>query len=55
MAYDFTILKTNLEEKGYKVSVFSDKESAADYLNQQIDGKTVGMGGSVTLQELDVF
>ena len=55
MAYDFTILKTNLEEKGYKVSVFSDKESAAAYLNQEIDGKTVGMGGSVTLQELDVF
>ncbi len=55
MAYDFTLLKNNLEVKGYKVSVFSTKESAAEYLNREIDGKTVGMGGSVTLQELDIF
>ena len=53
--YDFKAVKENLEKKGYVVTVFDDKESAADYLNAQIDGKTVGFGGSVTIRELDLF
>lgn len=55
MTYDFTILKKNLEDKGYKVAVFDIKEEAAEYLNGQIDGKTVGFGGSVTLREMNLF
>ena len=53
--YDFTTVKANLEKKGYIVPVFDDKESAANYLNAQIDGKTVGFGGSVTIRDLDLF
>lgn len=53
--YDFTTVKANLEKKGYIVTVFDDKESAANYLNAQIDGKTVGFGGSVTIREMDLF
>jgi L-lactate utilization protein LutB len=48
-------LKKNLEALGYTVSVFETKEAAADYLDAQINGKTVGMGGSVTLRELDLY
>lgn len=55
MIYDFMNLKYNLENKGYKVSVFATKEAAAEYLDSQIDGKIVGFGGSVTLQEMDLF
>ena len=55
MTYDFTNLKKNLEDKGYKVSVFDTKESAAEYLDEQIDAKVVGFGGSVTLREMELF
>ena len=55
MKYDFTTLKTNLENKGYKVTSFDTKEEAAVYLDEQIDAKTVGFGGSVTLREMNLF
>ncbi len=55
MKYDFSALKSNLEAKGYVVSVFDTKEAAKDYLNTQIDGKTVGIGGSVTLREMELL
>lgn len=49
---DFTGIKTNLEKKGYAVSCFATKEEAAAYLNGQIDGKTVGIGGCISAQEM---
>ena len=55
LIYDFTKLKNNLESKGYKVSVFATKEAATEYLDSQIDEKIVGFGGSVTLQEMNLF
>ncbi len=55
MIYDFTNLKNNLQSKGYAVSVFATKEAATEYLDGQIDKKIVGFGGSVTLQEMDLF
>ena len=55
MKYDFTNIKANLEKKGYKVCVFDKKESAAEYLKSQINGKTVGFGGSVTLHEMNLY
>lgn len=55
MTFDFTTLKNNLENKGYKVAVFDTKEAAAQYMDGQIDGKTVGFGGSVTLREMNLF
>jgi len=54
-SYDFSVLKENLENKGYKVSVFENKEAATDYLNREIDNKTVGFGGSVTLHQMGLF
>lgn len=48
----FEELKKRLEDNGFAVSVFATGEEAAAYLNRQIDGVTVGMGGSMTLTEL---
>lgn len=48
----FENLKNQLEANGFAVSVFSTGEEAAAYLNREIDGRTVGMGGSMTLTEL---
>ena len=51
----FETLKKNLEERGYKVSCFETAAEAAEYMNKEIDGKTVGFGGSVTLDEMGLY
>ena len=48
----FEKLKEKLERNGFQVSVFATGEEAAAYLNREIDGITVGMGGSMTIAEL---
>ncbi|MCL2563668.1 MAG: lactate utilization protein [Oscillospiraceae bacterium] len=45
----------NLEKRGFKVSRFPDRETAAEYLLNDIGGKPVGIGGSVTVGELDIY
>ena len=45
----------SLEKNGYQVSVFSTLEEADRYLNQQIDSTTVGIGGSMTIEEMGSF
>lgn len=49
---DFTKVKENLEKRGFDVTCFATKEEAADYLADKLAGKTLGHGGSVTLQEM---
>ena len=44
-----------LRERGYAVKVFETKEAAADYLNEAIDGKTVGFGGSMSLEAMNLW
>lgn len=51
----FETVKKNLEERGYAVRVFSTGKEAADYLDAAIDGKSVGFGGSVTLDALGLY
>ena len=48
----FEKLKETLERNGFQVSVFATGEEAAAYLNREIDGITVGMGGSMTIADL---
>ena len=43
-----------LERRGYDVRTFSTAAEAAAYLDGQIDGKTVGIGGSMTVKQLGV-
>lgn len=52
---DITKLRTNLEERGFATSYFKTAQEAADYLDSQIDGVSVGIGGSVTVQELGLY
>ena len=49
---NFDHLREKLEKNGFTVSVFATGEEAAAYLNEQIDQRTVGMGGSMTLAQL---
>ena len=52
---DFTNVEKNLRAAGYAVSVFDTAAEAVAYLDGAIDGKTVGFGGSVTLQEMGLY
>lgn len=52
---DFSVVEKNLRDKGYTVTSFGTAAEAAEYLNRQIDGQTVGFGGSVTLQQMGLF
>ena len=52
---DFSTLSENLQAHGFAVSCFESKTDAAAYLNDAIDGKSVGFGGSITLEELGLY
>ena len=52
---DFTAVEQALRQGGYTVRVFDSGEAAADYLNGAIDGVSVGIGGSVTVQQLGLY
>ena len=49
------LLKNNFERHGFKTSFFDTKEAALDYLKDQISGKKVAIGGSVTAQEMGLY
>ncbi len=51
----FEKVKANLQKLGYKVSVFQTATECAEYLNREIDNKTVGFGGSVTLTQMGLY
>ena len=48
-------LRKNLEHKGYRTAYFETAAEAAAYLNDAIHQTTVGIGGSVTVQELGLY
>ena len=52
---DFANMEKSLRERGFQVKTFATGAEAADYLDGAVDGKTVGLGGSLTLQELGVY
>ena len=52
---DWTNLTKNLEQRGFTPRVFATKEEAADYLDSQIDGVSVSFGGSMTVQEMELY
>ena len=49
------ILINNLKELGYDTHYFENRDDAIAYLNSTIDGTSVGIGGSVTVKELNLF
>lgn len=51
----FDVLKKSLENKGYEVLTFATGTEAAEALDERIDGKTVGIGGSLTVHQMGLF
>lgn len=48
----FETVKKNLEARGFAVKTFATAAEAAAYLDGAIDGVTVGIGGSLTVQAM---
>ncbi len=51
----FDTVKKNLEDRGFQVKVFASGVEAAAYLDGAVDGKSVGFGGSMTLDQLGLY
>ncbi|MEG1721295.1 MAG: lactate utilization protein [Pseudoflavonifractor sp.] len=49
---DITKLRKNLEDRGFHTSFFETAEEAGTYLDGKLDGKTIGMGGSMTARQM---
>ncbi len=49
---DLNKAKEALEQRGFTAKVFATGAEAAAYLDGAIDGATIGIGGSMTVQEL---
>lgn len=52
---DFTTITKNLENSGYTVSCFNTKEEATAYLTNNIKNTSVGMGGTITGKEMNLY
>ncbi len=52
---EFTKLKNSLELLGYTVSEFNDAEEATKHLANQLSDRTIGIGGSVTVEEMKLY
>lgn len=44
-----------LKKNGFEVSRFATAEQAAAYIGHALHGKTVGIGGSMTVRALDIY
>ncbi len=55
MEINYPKLKSTLESLGYGVTCFNTAEDATDYLDEKIRNKTVGFGGSVTLEQMGLY
>ena len=51
----FDKVEKSLVERGYQVKVFSTGAEAAAYLDKEIDGVSVGIGGSSTVTEIGLY
>jgi len=52
---DFSIVEKNLTAYGYTVKTFATAAEAGAYLNETIDGKSVGIGGSATVRDSGAY
>lgn len=48
-------LTKNLIDHGFAVKRFATAREAAEYINGKLDGKTIGIGGSVSVEELGLY
>ena len=52
---DFEKTRKNLENRGFRAHVFATGAEAADYLAQTLHNTCIGIGGSVTIEEIGVY
>ncbi len=52
---DFNELENNFTKRGFGFKLFDTKEQAVNYVVGECKGKSVGFGGSVTLDQLGVY
>lgn len=52
---DWNRLTEALEQHGFTVVRFATAAEAAAYINRELDGRTIGMGGSMTIREMGLF
>ena len=52
---DLEKLLSNLERNGFHALYFETAAEAADYITAHIKGKTVGIGGSLTVEQMGLF
>ena len=55
MGANIQTLAKNLTDLGYAVRCFDKAEEAANYLEEQIQGQTVGFAGSMSLEEMGLY
>jgi len=51
----FEKVEQALKDRGFPVKVFATGAEAADYLDASIDGTTVGVGGSLTVEQIGLY
>lgn len=51
----FELVEKNLRDRGYIVNVFNTAIEASNYINSQVDNQTVGLGGSMTLEQMGLY
>jgi hypothetical protein len=44
-----------LRKNGFEVTQFATAQEAADYIGQSLHGKTVGIGGSMTVRGMNIY
>ena len=49
---DMQKLRAILERNDFATSYFETAREAADYLDGKLDGKTIGVGGAMTIKEM---
>ena len=52
---DWTKLTKNLEQRDFTVRAVATAAEAADYLDKESNGVSVGFGGSMTVQEMGLY
>ena len=48
-------LQENLQKLGYSVHTFATKELACEYVSNLYEGKTIGIGGSITIEQMGLY
>ncbi len=52
---NFSAIREKFENHGFRTSFFETKEEAVEYLKANIKNTVVGIGGSMTASELDLY